>query len=218
MSSRNPTKSAQQSPCRTEVNCRPRAPLPNPSEETFLPPGGFLTELDPPIRLLTLPNFGVNSTSPKLGPPAPVSSRQDAGESEVKKCANTKEKREQASNLTKNTHLDNPPQGTPMDPQRLVQRVVDRGSVVTKLLPQSLFVLGFIEVGRRRAAAAKPRSGCATAASGARKIVRDTKALVPWAERAASRSHPPTSPVRARGLTQARFPIGPTRGVGHRRR
>jgi hypothetical protein len=34
--------------------------LPNLSEETFLLPDGFLTELDPQIRLLTLPNFGVN--------------------------------------------------------------------------------------------------------------------------------------------------------------
>jgi hypothetical protein len=56
----NPTKSAQQFPCRTEANCRPRTLLPNSSEETFLLPDGFLTELDPQVRLLTLPNFGVN--------------------------------------------------------------------------------------------------------------------------------------------------------------
>jgi hypothetical protein len=31
------------------------------AEETFLPPDGFLTELDPQVRLLTLPNFGVNN-------------------------------------------------------------------------------------------------------------------------------------------------------------
>jgi hypothetical protein len=30
------------------------------SEETFLLPDGFLTALDPQVRLLTLPNFGVN--------------------------------------------------------------------------------------------------------------------------------------------------------------
>jgi hypothetical protein len=35
--------------------------LPNSSEETFLPSDGFLTELDPQVRLLTLPNFGVNN-------------------------------------------------------------------------------------------------------------------------------------------------------------
>jgi hypothetical protein len=39
--------------------------LPNLSEETFLLPDGFLTELDPQIRLLTLPNFGVNSAMPQ---------------------------------------------------------------------------------------------------------------------------------------------------------
>jgi hypothetical protein len=59
----NPAKSAQQFPCQTEANCRPQTLLPNLSEETFLLPDGFLTELDPQIRPLTLPNFGVNSTN-----------------------------------------------------------------------------------------------------------------------------------------------------------
>jgi hypothetical protein len=48
----NPTKSAQQFPCRTEANCRLRTLLPNSSEETFLLPDGFLTELDPQVRPL----------------------------------------------------------------------------------------------------------------------------------------------------------------------
>jgi hypothetical protein len=43
------------------VNCRPRTLLPNSSEETFLLPDGFFTKLDPQVRLLTLPNFGVNN-------------------------------------------------------------------------------------------------------------------------------------------------------------
>jgi hypothetical protein len=38
-----------------------------------------------------------------------------------------------------------------MDPQRLVQRIVERGTVVTKLLPQRLLSLGLAEVGRWRA-------------------------------------------------------------------
>jgi hypothetical protein len=38
-----------------------------------------------------------------------------------------------------------------VDPQRLVQRIVERGTVVSKLLPQPLLSLGIIEVGRRRA-------------------------------------------------------------------
>jgi hypothetical protein len=62
--------------------------------------------------------------------------------------------REQASNPTKNMHLENPPRGTPVNPQCLVQCFIDRGIVVSKLLPQCLFGLGFIEVGRRRTNAA----------------------------------------------------------------
>jgi hypothetical protein len=38
-----------------------------------------------------------------------------------------------------------------VDPQRLVQHVVDRGAVVSKLLPQCLLGLGFIKMSRRRA-------------------------------------------------------------------
>jgi hypothetical protein len=37
--------------------------LPNSYEETFLLPDGFLTTLDPQVRLLTLPNFGVNTAN-----------------------------------------------------------------------------------------------------------------------------------------------------------
>jgi hypothetical protein len=36
-----------------------------------------------------------------------------------------------------------------MDPQRLVQRVVERGVVVSKFLPQHLLGLGLVKVGRR---------------------------------------------------------------------
>jgi hypothetical protein len=53
-----------------------------------------------------------------------VTGRQDVGESEVRKHANTKGIREQALNPAKNTHLENLPQGTPVDPQRLVQIVL----------------------------------------------------------------------------------------------
>jgi hypothetical protein len=38
-----------------------------------------------------------------------------------------------------------------MDPQRLVQCVVERGAMVLKFLPQRLLGLGIIKVGRRRA-------------------------------------------------------------------
>jgi hypothetical protein len=40
-----------------------------------------------------------------------------------------------------------------VDPQRLVQRVVERGTVVTELLPQHLLGLGLAEVGWRHAGA-----------------------------------------------------------------
>jgi hypothetical protein len=36
-----------------------------------------------------------------------------------------------------------------MDPQCLVQRVVERGAVVSKFLPQRLLGLGLVKVGRR---------------------------------------------------------------------
>jgi hypothetical protein len=49
----------------------------------------------------------------------------------------------------KNVYLENLPHGTPVDPQRLVQRIVERGTVVMELLPQRLLGLGLIEVGRR---------------------------------------------------------------------
>jgi hypothetical protein len=56
--------------------------------------------------------------------------------------------REQASNPTKNTYLEDPPQMTPVDPQCLGQRIVNRGAMVPKLLPQRLLGLGLVEMGR----------------------------------------------------------------------
>jgi hypothetical protein len=38
-----------------------------------------------------------------------------------------------------------------MDPQRLVQRIVERGAVVSEFLPQRLLGLGLVKVGRQRA-------------------------------------------------------------------
>jgi hypothetical protein len=37
-----------------------------------------------------------------------------------------------------------------VDPQRLIQRLVERGAVVAEFLPQCLLGLGIGEVGRRR--------------------------------------------------------------------
>jgi hypothetical protein len=36
-----------------------------------------------------------------------------------------------------------------VDPQRLVQRVVERGAVVSKFIPRCLLGLGLVKVGRR---------------------------------------------------------------------
>jgi hypothetical protein len=62
--------------------------------------------------------------------------------------------KERVSNSTKNTYLEDPPRGTPVDPQRLSQRIVNRGAVVPKVLPQCLLDLGLVEMGRRRTGAA----------------------------------------------------------------
>jgi hypothetical protein len=56
-----PRNQRKQSLCRTEANCRPQVPLPNPFEETFLLWTGFFTKLDPQIRLPPVTYFGVNS-------------------------------------------------------------------------------------------------------------------------------------------------------------
>jgi hypothetical protein len=51
----------------------------------------------------------------------------------------------------KNKYLEDTPRGIPVDPQYLVQRVVERGAVVKELLPQHLLGLALAEVGRWRA-------------------------------------------------------------------
>jgi hypothetical protein len=55
-----PQNQRKQSLCRTEANCRPQVPLPNPFEETFLHWTRFFTKPGPQIRLPPVPNFGVN--------------------------------------------------------------------------------------------------------------------------------------------------------------
>jgi hypothetical protein len=51
----------------------------------------------------------------------------------------------------KNVYLEHLPRGTYVDPQRLIQRVVERGAVVAELLPQRLLGPSIAEVGRQRA-------------------------------------------------------------------
>jgi hypothetical protein len=56
----------------------------------------------------------------------------------------------------KDTYLKKPDRGTPVDPQHLGWRVVDRDVVVTKLLPQHLFGLCLVEVSGRRVGTVQP--------------------------------------------------------------
>jgi hypothetical protein len=72
-------------------------------------------------------------------------------ESKVRKRVNAEATRENFEFDDKNVHLKNPPRRTCVDPQCLVQQVVERGVVVSKLLPPRLLGLGIVEVGRRRA-------------------------------------------------------------------
>jgi hypothetical protein len=51
----------------------------------------------------------------------------------------------------KTTNLEDAPRRTAVNPQRLVQRSVERSAVVTEFLPQLLLSLGHDEVGRWRA-------------------------------------------------------------------
>jgi hypothetical protein len=55
-----PQNQCKQSLCRTEANCRPQAPLPNLLKKPSFSRTDFSTKLGPQIRLLPIPNFGVN--------------------------------------------------------------------------------------------------------------------------------------------------------------
>jgi hypothetical protein len=76
-----------------------------------------------------------------------------------------------------------------VDPQRLVQRPVERGAVVTELLPEPLLRLSLKEVGRRGVGILPPPSRCAAGPA------RDDEAPAPSA---GCPSVAPTSP-RATG-------------------
>jgi hypothetical protein len=52
---------------------------------------------------------------------------------------------------TESTYLEDLPRRTSVDLQGLIQRIVERDPVVSKLLPQGLLGLGLVEIGWRRA-------------------------------------------------------------------
>jgi hypothetical protein len=75
-----------------------------------------------------------------------------------------------------------------MDPRLLVQRLVERGTVVVKLLPQLLLGLGLDEVGGGMPAHSLSYSGCAREPPEDGRAARDDEASVP------SAGHPSTAP------------------------
>jgi hypothetical protein len=52
-----PQNQRKQIPCRTEANCRPRAPLPNLSAETFLLPDGSFYQVGPTTQTPSCAKF-----------------------------------------------------------------------------------------------------------------------------------------------------------------
>jgi hypothetical protein len=56
-------------------------------------------------------------------------------------------------------HLEDTPRRAAMNPQRLIQRPVERGVVVTELLPQLLLLLGVGEVGGGASTRSSPEAG-----------------------------------------------------------
>jgi hypothetical protein len=67
----------------------------------------------------------------------------------IRKNTNAEKAREGISDPTKPANLEDTPRRTAVDPQRLVQRPVEQGAVVAKLLPEPLLRLSLDEVGRR---------------------------------------------------------------------
>jgi hypothetical protein len=78
-----------------------------------------------------------------------MSETREKARSEERRGA--KAARENIEFNNESTYLEDLPRETSVDLQGLVQRVVERGPMVLKLLPQGLLGLGLVEVGWRRA-------------------------------------------------------------------
>jgi hypothetical protein len=101
----------------------------------------------------------VESVVPLLDPtlqilPPTDKEREDEGQEQLKRGGNKGKNHE---TRRKFTNLEDPPRGTSVDPQRFVQRPVERGAVVAELLPQCLLSLGTSEVSRTRSGAVRSR-------------------------------------------------------------
>jgi hypothetical protein len=80
------------------------------------------------------------------------------------------------------THLEDTPRRVAVDPQRLVQRPVERGAVAAELLPQLLLLLGVGEVGGRRAGPLLPLPQAHRWVARSRGAARDEEASAPCLE------------------------------------
>jgi hypothetical protein len=99
-----------------------------------------------------------------------------------------------------------------MNPQRLVQRPVERGVVVAELLPQLLLLLGVSEVGGGASTRSSPEAG---GRRGTKRPRRPASGPRPPCGRTTFSQAPPPG---ARGLAWASLSTGPTRVAGRRHR
>jgi hypothetical protein len=128
-----------------------------------------------------------------------------AREDWVRESTNAEEsKRRNYETQRKTTNLEDAPRGTAMDPQRLVQRSVERSAVVAELRPQLLLRLGLDEVGWRCAGSLQLLLRCAVGPPKAGRAARDDEAPAP------SAAPPPPAPRRHRPSPRA--PLSGARG------
>jgi hypothetical protein len=136
------------------------------------------------------------------------------------KCKSNK-KGKSCRNRQATAFLKDTPRRAAMDPQRLVQRLVERGAVIAELLPQLLLRLSLGEVGRWRidALPLPLRARCGTTRgreAGARRRGLGAAPRAPRHHAAVPPPHKPSSPG-ARGLMWASLPTGPIQAAGRRR-
>jgi hypothetical protein len=160
---------------------------------------GVVLQLVPVAVRTQLSEAVVPLPSPALQFLLPTDETQGDAKSETRGC-----KRDRGASLEpdKNTYMENQPRGTPVDPHRLVQRIVERGVVVSEFLPQRLSAWASSKWAGGALACPCSCFGHATATSGAGRAARDDEALAPC--------------VGCRGITQpsSRISSNPTVGLG----
>jgi hypothetical protein len=176
--------------------------------------------LFPPV----LVEIGVEAFEGVVSLPGPalqiLSSTGKAREDGVRESMNAEEsERRNCETRRKTTNLEDAPRETAVDPQRLIQRPVERSAVVAKLLPQLLLSLGLDEVGRRCAGALPLLLWMRRGATRSWKGGCDDEAPAPSAGPPVScrcSPSPRARPSGARWLARAGSPTGPGWVVGHR--